>query len=254
MNFIGKLISDDLTPNLVQHYGGSLRILERYLNARDNNVEEAAKLFKLGRETALKYPFEDDLSEEDEILYQKFKEQWPVKYSGFTAIGQPVLFAELSKVDAKKTMTELKEDKFSRFFVRFSAESMRLQNFASCVLRSEDDLGWSGPCDIFDAKGLSFSQLHLPSLRAFARTLKLGQCLFPDSLQKAYIINAPMLFTAVWKVVKLGINKNTLERIKISSGNCIEELTKDFGSKELALKILEGNGLSSLNLPKALPQ
>ena len=43
----------------------------------------------------------------------------------------------------------------------------------------------------------------------------MGQNYYPEMLGKMYIINAPMLFTAVWTVIKGWLDENTVKKISI---------------------------------------
>ena len=44
---------------------------------------------------------------------------------------------------------------------------------------------------------------------------KIGQDYYPEMMGNMYIINAPMLFTGVWAVVKGFLDQRTRDKIKI---------------------------------------
>ena len=45
--------------------------------------------------------------------------------------------------------------------------------------------------------------------------IEIGQNNYPEMLGASMIINAPWIFTAIWAVAKIWIDKNTCEKIKI---------------------------------------
>merc|ERR1711939_33685 len=89
-----------------------------------------------------------------------------------------------------------------------------------------------GTLEIYDAGGLSFSQLHAGGLRLLARVLGLGAAHYPENLGKAFIINAPSVFAMGWRIIKPVLNKNTQAKISINAGGCREELLELFEGDE----------------------
>lgn len=58
-------------------------------------------------------------------------------------------------------------------------------------------------------KGLSFSQLYMPGLRMLARTLKIGQSYYMESLHRCVVINTPRVFKMAWSLISSVLNERT---------------------------------------------
>ena len=65
---------------------------------------------------------------------------------------------------------------------------------------------------VFDLADLSYS-LHTVALAAFRKTLQIDQDYYPERLHTLVMINAPWFFTALWAVVKIGIDPVTANKM-----------------------------------------
>ena len=69
-------------------------------------------------------------------------------------------------------------------------------------------------CTILDLKGVALSSFS--SVYSLVREVSnISQNYYPELLGKMYIINAPMLFTAVWSMVKPLLDEVTVKKISI---------------------------------------
>lgn len=69
-------------------------------------------------------------------------------------------------------------------------------------------------CTIIDLKGVPLTQF--PSVSSFIKHIStIAQDYYPETLGVMYVINAPMLFTSVWSVVKLFLDEVTVQKIQI---------------------------------------
>lgn len=50
--------------------------------------------------------------------------------------------------------------------------------------------------------------------------------MLPEVTEKILIVNAPWTFSMLWTVLKMFMDKNTVNKVEISSGNPIEVLSK----------------------------
>jgi Tfp pilus assembly major pilin PilA len=53
---------------------------------------------------------------------------------------------------------------------------------------------------------------------------KIGQNYYPEVLAKMYIVNAPMMFSGVWSIVKNFIDKKTADKINIHGSKYQKDL------------------------------
>ena len=66
-----------------------------------------------------------------------------------------------------------------------------------------------------------------PAVYRFMKlTTTITQDNFPETLYKMFIINAPMLFSVIWSVAKVFIDKKTQNKISIIGGRYKKELLK----------------------------
>jgi hypothetical protein len=69
-------------------------------------------------------------------------------------------------------------------------------------------------CSIIDLKGVAMTQF--PSVSSFVKHISaVAQDYYPETLGKMFIINAPLLFTSVWSVVKYFLDEVTVQKIQI---------------------------------------
>ena len=66
---------------------------------------------------------------------------------------------------------------------------------------------------VFDLKNISMS--ILPALNLFKQSLGLLDLLCPETLECIYVINAPAIFSILFKLVKPMVPKATLKRIRV---------------------------------------
>jgi len=78
--------------------------------------------------------------------------------------------------------------------------------------------------NIMDLKDASM-KLFSSKVRALVQLAsKIGQDYYPEIMGQMFIVNAPMLFTGVWAVIKGFLDEKTRNKIKILGGNFKKEL------------------------------
>ena len=68
---------------------------------------------------------------------------------------------------------------------------------------------------ILDCRGLGWSHFHLPALRVLLAFAQIDQDNYPERLCRAFIVNAPGVFTTIWAVLKRGLDKRVLDKVFI---------------------------------------
>ena len=95
-------------------------------------------------------------------------------------------------------------------------------------LRHQRACGHKGTIEIFDAGGMSYSQLYMPGIRLLARTLKIGQSHYVESMHRCIVFNAPKFFSIIWKVLSVVLNERARAKTTICSDDgqkLLQELT-----------------------------
>ena len=72
------------------------------------------------------------------------------------------------------------------------------------------------------------------SVKSYVQTaLSIGQNYYPETMGKFYLINAPWLFTGIWKIVKLWIDPVTVEKITILGADYKTKLLENIPPENL---------------------
>lgn len=101
---------------------------------------------------------------------------------------------------------------------------------------------------ILDLQGVNLSTFS-SVVNLVREVSKIGQNYYPELLGKMFIINAPMLFTAIWTVVKQMLDEVTVKKIEILGSNYKNQLLKSIDEGNIP-DFLGGNfiDLSSLTI------
>ena len=85
--------------------------------------------------------------------------------------------------------------------------------------------------NIVDLQGLTMS--HRSCLKYMRTIAALDQQYYPESLGKTLIINAPWIFPALWKLVKVMLDPVTADKVVVLGGNYQEVLRDRFELRDL---------------------
>lgn len=92
---------------------------------------------------------------------------------------------------------------------------------------------------IIDMDGLGIKHLTPTMLEYFKHLVSLFQLHFPETLQKAFIINAPASFNLVWKGIRGNLHPNVQKKIEILGKDYEDCIFKQFSRDQLP-KIFKG--------------
>ncbi|KAJ7524436.1 hypothetical protein O6H91_17G005000 [Diphasiastrum complanatum] len=191
----------------VHRKGGNLKnvddkILLRFLQSKNQNVDEAARKFityQKWRKSFLPLGYVPESTIESEL---RLKQSY---LQGQDKKGHPVLVTFASKHEANKGDPE----EYKRFLV-YSFEK---------TLASAPE-GVDKFVQIVDLKHLGFKNLDSA---AFIAAFQILQDYYPDTLEKAFMINVPFIFYGLWKIVSPFLEEATRERIIFVDGNKVKE-------------------------------
>jgi len=83
-----------------------------------------------------------------------------------------------------------------------------------------------GAVFIQDLNGFGWKHMVGETLECLKLVSAVDQANFPESVRKMYIINAPGMFTAIWKLIKPMIDKRTLTKLAVLGPGQFEEELK----------------------------
>lgn len=190
----------------------------RFLKARKMKVDDAAAMYKAAEEWFDKENLRNILAAPDPLV-RCFQTITPHRNHGFDYHGNPVYFERTGMVVVGDMLKHMSEDDVVRRHLRYMFYS--LDRMAISSIANGKNVG--KVVMIHDLAHLKFS-VETAGVRIFKKTIACDQNYFPERLHRAFIINAPMSFRAVWSAVKPLLDPKTSQKIIILGSNYKEAL------------------------------
>mmetsp|Transcript_6591 Transcript_6591/g.7546 ORF Transcript_6591/g.7546 Transcript_6591/m.7546 type:complete len:278 (-) Transcript_6591:502-1335(-) len=229
-----KSVEDVMYEKFETKYGGPVRTYERFLSARDWDLSKAEKMLRECISFRKEKKLDDDKSSEELDHLDKCMQQvqpiWILRPWGFSVEKHVLIYVRVSKLKLKEFLS-IPEENIKDFYLNWVNRIFDMQNYGNAE-KDATDKEWKGNVQVVNLKGISMGQLHISGLRLLNRVLKIAQGLAPENLTKSYIINAPWYFQGAWGIIKKGLNKGIIEKVRVTSGDCKDELVSYFGSEE----------------------
>ncbi|KAJ3297927.1 cytosolic factor, phosphatidylinositol/phosphatidylcholine transfer protein [Borealophlyctis nickersoniae] len=204
-------------------------MLCRFLRARKFQLPAAKKMW-IEHVTWRKEFGVDTLATDFEFPeYPVVKKYYPRFYHKTDKLGRPIYIEQLGNVDAKQLFAVTTPDRMLKNHVY---EYEKLVNYRLPACSKKYDHYIEQSCTILDLKGVYLSQFsNVFSMVKQVSTI--AQNHYPEMLGKMYIINAPMLFTAVWGMVKPLLDEVTVSKINIIGGSYKSKLLETIDESSL---------------------
>ena len=197
---------------MIAALGGDPYCFERFLVARALKVSAASAMLR----DTLRFR-STELAPIDPEVRGKVARWWPGANIGRTADGKPLQLVRIGKLDPRGLIAAVTEQEFRSYYIHWMELSLRHQVACSGAKIVE----------LYDLNGLSFSQLHVGALRMLARTLKIGQDNYMESLHRCIIFNAPRVFAFAWSIISSVLHERTRAKTLILSSDgldCLQEV------------------------------
>eukprot|EP00250_Pteridium_aquilinum_P000139 c10159_g1_i1 orf=49-1068(+) len=201
------------------HKGYPEVIAERFLKARDNNVFKARKMVM----DCLHWRIDNDI---DNILskpigtketYDAIRESQPIGMTGFCKKGRPVFAIGVGLNGFDKAPVD-----------KYVQSHIQLNEYRDQVLlpNSSKRMGrFIGTClKIIDMTNLKLSALSRIKVMTIISTI--DDLNYPEKTDVYYVVNAPYIFAACWKVVKPLLHERTRRKVCVLQGCGRDELLK----------------------------
>ena len=221
----------------------TLKLLQ-FLRARDGDAEKAAEMLAATASWRAKFALDDPLLggwEPPDVIAAGFFPGGPTalldgRWFGrsepepeyFDRDGSPVLYMRIGRIDAEGLLRSVAMHDI------ILVEALRLQRaFAQSAARARRD-GRSRRFKIVvvqDLQGLGRHHLLPAGLRPLKLLARVCEDNFPETLKALYLINAPAIFSVVWRVVKLFFDPAVRAKFEVGaarletrllSGGCCE--------------------------------
>jgi CRAL/TRIO domain/CRAL/TRIO, N-terminal domain len=186
-------------------------LLLRFLRARQFKIPAAMEMFKKWIAWRLEFKTDDILQEFDFPEYLQVRTIYPRIYHKTDKLGRPVYIERFGTVDIKKLWAATTSERMVRNHV-YEYEKLIKYRFPACSAKAGRYFEQS--TTILDLKGVNLSSFR-DVYSLVTQVSSIGQDYYPELLGKMFIINAPMLFTATWVVIKQMLDERTVKKISI---------------------------------------
>eukprot|EP00511_Aplanochytrium_stocchinoi_P003792 CAMPEP_0204825182 /NCGR_PEP_ID=MMETSP1346-20131115/3108_1 /ASSEMBLY_ACC=CAM_ASM_000771 /TAXON_ID=215587 /ORGANISM="Aplanochytrium stocchinoi, Strain GSBS06" /LENGTH=180 /DNA_ID=CAMNT_0051952709 /DNA_START=92 /DNA_END=631 /DNA_ORIENTATION=+ len=140
-----KRVGDVIYDAFVVRYGGPNRCYERFLIARDWDMEKAEKMIRHAISFRLERNLDGNRKEEELDRLAEYKEQvgplWILRSWGFSTEGYLLIYARVSKVNLKSFLS-IPEDNIKAFYLEWLTNVFDLQNYSNASIRDPKDQVW----------------------------------------------------------------------------------------------------------------
>lgn len=142
-------------------------------------------------------------------LARDFHSWWPERIYGLDGWGHMVQGVRIAEVDAE-SLGKISDDDLNLVQgQKMKAYSVYKQDLAikSGVQRYKHTL-------IVDLGGVSLSMLQGRKRQVLQKIFSLGSAYYPETMWQIYLVNTPMVFRAVWAIVKPWLHPVTVNKIQ----------------------------------------
>lgn len=201
----------------------------RFLRARNYDADEAAKMFGEAMASRTANRADNILlrHDPDELVWQtqsphlhgykdKLGRPLYIERSGTVRVGEMIKQKMVTLEDFKRR--HLRHMEIMEF--RLDSESQRRGELVQQITV------------IMDLKNLSFKP-DSAAMAAFKDTIKMDQNCYPERLGDLFIINAPWIFSTLWPVIKLWMDKKTRAKFHVLGGSYQEKLLRYIDAEQL---------------------
>ncbi|KAK9766069.1 cytosolic factor, phosphatidylinositol/phosphatidylcholine transfer protein [Basidiobolus ranarum] len=185
--------------------------LLRFLRARKFDIAASKKMFIDCENWRVEFQVDDLVKNFEFTEGPEVQAVYPRFYHKTDKDGRPVYIEKVGQLDLKKLFAITDEERLTKNHV-VSYEILLNQRFPACSAQAGHHIETS--CTIIDLKGVSL--LSFPQVAGMIkRTSTIAQNYYPEILGRMFIINAPMLFSSVWRLITPFLDEVTVSKIFI---------------------------------------
>ncbi|CAG9460283.1 unnamed protein product [Pedinophyceae sp. YPF-701] len=185
----------------------------RFLQARNYKLDEAAKMYRDMAAWRKREGVDDILSTFRFPCIEQLLQLYPMFYHGVDKLGRPVYIEQLGKLDVNGVLNLTTLEDFLRFHI-WGWEYLRKHRFEAASLAAGRRVYSS--TTVIDLDGIGMSTHFSSTPRQFMQTVaKLDQDFYPEHLGTMILLNAPMVFSAIWAIVKPWLQERTRAKIHV---------------------------------------
>jgi len=224
---IAKLDENHINPETWEDYQKKKdKFLIRFLKANKCDVDKSYEMFA----KFVEWRKENDV---DNVLWEKENdpglkqvyEVWPVTLHKTDNQGLPVLYEKIGPADVKGMFQAYPDTKYwirNHILMHEQTNHMIFTNYPDVLEKP-----YQGIIFIEDLQGLSWRHWYTPAISVMKAVSEIDTVYYPHAVRKLYVINAPSIFTWMWKLVKPWLDPFTANSMSILGHNFYEILSKE---------------------------
>ncbi|MES1916544.1 MAG: hypothetical protein MHM6MM_008362 [Cercozoa sp. M6MM] len=226
---VAPVVSEFADSHVAQRVAADDFLVVRFLRARGLDVPKAIEMFKnmlvwrkeFDTDNALTWKFDK---------WDQVHELYPHYYFGFDKHGRPLYIDAPGKLNVSALLELLDMDTMLKLHV---AEAEYLNRVMKIESQKRNGLPTVQTATIVDLDGFAISKLN-SQVREFLRRISaVDQDNYPESMGKMFIINAPWVFKAAWKVIRPWLHERTRAKIEIVGSDYKKAVCQEFGAENL---------------------
>ncbi|RDX83150.1 Sec14 [Mucuna pruriens] len=211
---------DEQLKNTFQniHQGYPTEALIRFLKARDWNVAKSHKMLIDCLNWRVENEIDNVLTKPIPVdLYRAVRDTQLIGMSGYSKEGLPVIAVGVGLSTYDKAT--------DKYYIQSHIQINEYRDRVILPKATRTHGRYIGTCvKVLDMTGLKFSALN--QLRLLTAISTIDDLNYPEKTDTYYIVNAPYIFSACWKVVKPLLQERTRRKIQVLQGCGKEELLK----------------------------
>jgi len=181
----------------------------------------------------------DRALKENPTGWEEYNEILQTGVLGCSKIGRPVYYSRTGMMKPKE-LVKFGYSKYRGCYIRGQEEVRLIKEIIS------EKLGYRlyRHIVVIDLAGYCMSHLSRDFMAMVRKVLPLSNMLYPESLEKLYIVNAPFVFTTAWSLLKAFIHSSTQKKITILGSNAkknIEIMSEHIDPAEIPIWLGGGN-------------
>jgi len=202
------------------------KFLIRYLKAYKYDVDKSYEKFVKFLEWRKENNIDNVLweKENDPKLKQVF-EAWPVALHKTDNCRMPVVYEKIGPADIKGIFQAFPDTDYwirNHILMHEGINHLIFTDFEHLL-----DQPYQGIIFIEDLNGLGFHHWYTPAITVMKAVSEIDTQYYPHAVRKLYIINAPSVFTWMWKLVKPWLDPFTANSMVVLGSDFYDVLAKE---------------------------
>ncbi|KAF8905856.1 CRAL-TRIO domain-containing protein [Gymnopilus junonius] len=207
-------------------------MLLRFLRARKFDLLKAKKMLLDAEKWRQEFGVDDLVKNFNFIEREEVNKYYPRYYHKTDKDGRPVYIERLGHIDFNVLSSLTTLDRLLKNLV-CEYEKCLTTRLPACSAAVGHPV--ESTCTILDLRGVSLGSFYRVKDYVLAAA-HIGQNMYPETMGRFYVVNAPWAFSVVWRVIRPWLDEVTARKIKILGGHfrevVLEQIPGDCLPKE----------------------